>query len=104
MSRLIISHVTGMPYVKLHTIIIPLPFLVVNSYFRYNKWSFVNERILLQIYFVSALITYLFYVKGVITEICDYLNIRCFHITAQQRLAQQEAQKLAQQAQQIKKD
>eukprot|EP00455_Lapot_gusevi_P040395 TRINITY_DN4568_c0_g2_i7.p1 TRINITY_DN4568_c0_g2~~TRINITY_DN4568_c0_g2_i7.p1 ORF type:complete len:403 (+),score=141.26 TRINITY_DN4568_c0_g2_i7:67-1275(+) len=76
-SRLIISHVTNMPYEKFHTILYPLPALVVLSYLP-------TPNALLEVasyaYFVMVVVVYFHYVSTVINEITSHLGISCFTI------------------------
>jgi len=80
-TRLIVCHVTDMPFAKFHMILLPLPLLLLNSLAR----VFIGGRIfcevrLMKAYLAVVVAIYGFYVHGVISEITEYLGIQCFHI------------------------
>jgi len=78
-SRLIISKVAHMPYPRVHDVLIPYPFIVLNSIIG----GPIDEYVLSAGYLMLASAVYCHYSYSVVVEICRFLGIRCFHIVPQ---------------------
>jgi len=80
-TQLIVCHVTDMHFPKFQPILIPLPFLLLNSLLKlWIPHLVLCETLLMKSYLAVVTVAYFHFVITVIREICDALGISCLTI------------------------